>query len=75
MSASSLSTTGKTAVRDLTEFVLGNAVEAAQRVLADRDQFLLSPEALARWEALNEGPARDLPGLLRLVKRPSPFSE
>jgi len=60
---------------DLTEFVVANAVEAARRVLADRDRFELDGEALAEWEAINARPSRDLSGLRRLMKRPSPFME
>lgn len=58
---------------DLTEFVVTNAVEAARRVLADRDHFELDADALAQWERLNARRARDLPGLRRLMERPSPF--
>jgi uncharacterized protein (DUF1778 family) len=60
---------------DLTEFVVTSAVEAAQRVLADRDEFVLDADALEAWEAINSRPARDLPGLRRLMERPSPFEE
>ena len=60
---------------DLTEFVVGNAVEAARRVLADRDLFQLDEDALEAWEAINARPAADLPGLRRLMERPSPFGE
>lgn len=60
---------------DLTEFVVAHAVDAAQQVLADRDRFALSPQALAEWEAINARPARELPGLKRLMQRPSPFTE
>ena len=59
----------------LTEFVVGSAVEAAQRVLADRDRFDLTAQAAAAWEAVNDRPARDLPGLRALMERPSPFVE
>ena len=59
----------------VTEFVVGNAVIAAQRVLADRDRFELDDEALAAWEAINDRPARDLPGLRRLMERSSPFEQ
>jgi uncharacterized protein (DUF1778 family) len=58
----------------LTEFVISSAVDAAQRVLADRDQFELDAVAVEAWEALNARPARDLPGLRRLMERPSPFT-
>jgi uncharacterized protein (DUF1778 family) len=59
----------------LTEFVVANAVEAARRVLADRDRFELDADALAAWEAINARRARDLPGLRGLMVRPSPFAE
>jgi uncharacterized protein (DUF1778 family) len=60
---------------DVTDFVVSNAVEAARRVLADRDRFDLDAEAAEAWAALNARPARDLPGLRRLMDRPSPFVE
>ena len=60
---------------DLTDFVVTNALEAARRVLADRDRFDLDADALAAWEMINARPARDLPGLRRLMDRPSPFRE
>lgn len=58
----------------LTEFVVGSAVQAALRVLADRDRFEMDEQALEEWEAINARPARDLPGLRRLMERPSPFA-
>ena len=58
----------------LTDFVVGSAVEAAQRVLADRDRFELDQVAVEAWEAMNAREARDLPGLRRLMERPSPFA-
>lgn len=58
----------------LTEFVVGSAIEAARRVLADRDQFELDPAAAQAWEELNARPARQLTGLRHLMERPSPFS-
>ena len=60
---------------DLTDFVVTHAYQAAQRVLADRDRFELDQAALEEWEAINSRRARDLPGLRRLMERPSPFSE
>jgi uncharacterized protein (DUF1778 family) len=57
----------------LTEFVVSSAVTAAQRVLADRDRFELDAVAAEAWEALNARPAQDLPGLRRLMERPTPF--
>ena len=57
----------------LTEFVVSSAVNAAQRVLADRDRFELDAVAAEAWAAMNDRPARDLPGLRRLMERPSLF--
>lgn len=59
---------------DLTNFVVTHAVEAARRVLADRDHFKLDAQALAAWEEINARPARDLPGLRKLMERSTPFS-
>jgi uncharacterized protein (DUF1778 family) len=58
----------------LTEFVVGSAVEAAQRVLADRVRFELDAAAVEAWEVMNSRPARELAGLRRLMERPSPFA-
>jgi uncharacterized protein (DUF1778 family) len=60
---------------DLTEFVVGNAVDAARRVLADRERFELDADALAAWEAINARCSRDLPGLRRLLACPATFAE
>ena len=59
----------------LTEFAEASLTPAAQRVLADRNRFALDPEALSAWERINARPARELPGVRRLMDRPSPFSE
>ncbi|HEX3826344.1 MAG TPA: DUF1778 domain-containing protein [Sporichthyaceae bacterium] len=58
---------------DVTTFVLGNALAGARQVLADRDRFVLDADAAAAWESVNDRPARKLPGLAALMKRPSPF--
>jgi uncharacterized protein (DUF1778 family) len=60
---------------DLTDFVVSHASDAARRVLADRDLFVLDAKAARAWEEINSRPARDLAGLRRLMERPSPFSE
>lgn len=60
---------------DLTEFVVGTAVEEARRVLADRDAFVLDEDQHAAWEALNSRPARELTSVRALLERPSPFVE
>lgn len=60
---------------DLTEFVISTLTVAAQRVLADRADFVLDADAATAWDAINRRPARDLPGLRRLMERPSPFAD
>ena len=60
---------------DLTGFVITHLRLAAQRVLADREDFRLDSEALDAWERINERPARPLKGMRALMDRPSPFQE
>lgn len=60
---------------DLTEFVISNLTVAARKVLADRTEFGLDQEAADTWEAVNRRRGRDLPGLQRLMERPSPFTD
>ena len=60
---------------DLTEFVISNLTVAARRVLADRTEFRLDQDAAEAWDAVNRRSGRDLPGLRRLMERPSPFTE
>lgn len=57
----------------LTEFAERSLVTAAERILADRDRFVLTADAAAEWDALTSRPARDLPGVRALMARPSPF--
>jgi uncharacterized protein (DUF1778 family) len=58
---------------DRSSFVLDNVRLAAQRVLADREHFVLDAAGQQEWERINSRPARTLPGLARLLERPSPF--
>ena len=60
---------------DISSFVVREVVIAAREVLADREQFALSDEAQAEWERVNRRAPKDLPGLRRLMQRPSPFTE
>jgi uncharacterized protein (DUF1778 family) len=60
---------------DLTEFIVGTALEEATRVLADRDTFVLTADQPEAWNALNARPARELAGVRALFERPSPFQE
>lgn len=57
----------------LRRFVISNVTVAARRVLADRSEFVLDATSAEAWEAINRRRARDLPGLRRLMERPSPF--
>lgn len=59
---------------DRSSFVLTHGRLAAQRVLADREHFVLDATGLQEWEQINSRPARTLAGLTRLLERPSPFS-
>lgn len=59
---------------DLTSFVLGYAIQAAERVLADREVFVLSEEAQIEWERINNEPPQHVEGLRELLLRPSPFT-
>jgi uncharacterized protein (DUF1778 family) len=60
---------------DRSSFLLAQGLMAAQRVLADRQHFLLDVGAQQEWERINSRPARTLPGLTRLLERPSPFAQ
>ena len=57
----------------LSEFAVTHLTIAARRLLTDRNEFTLSPEAAQAWEEINNRPAQDLAGLRALMARPSPF--
>jgi uncharacterized protein (DUF1778 family) len=57
----------------LTEFVLGAAGLAADRVLARRTPFVLERGRWERFVELLDRPPRDNPGLERLFSQPSVF--
>ncbi len=57
------------------EFMRESLDLAARRALADRTEFALPADAWSAWEAINQRPARDLPGLRALIDRPSPFTD
>jgi len=64
----------ETADRTLTDFVVDAAVVEAERVLADRTQFVLETEQWARFVELLDRPPQDNPGLEKLFSKPSAFS-
>jgi uncharacterized protein (DUF1778 family) len=61
--------------RTVTDFILGSALESAERVLADRKWFAASEEQWAEFQALLDAPLEPLPKLRRLLQRESPFAE
>ena len=58
---------------DRSSFLLNQGRLAAQRVLANREQVVLDQRGLEEWERINNRPARELPGLIRLLQRLTPF--
>lgn len=63
-----------TADRTLTDFVVDAAVVEAERVLADRTQFVLDGEQWERFVELLDRPPQDKPGLEKLFSKPSVFT-
>jgi uncharacterized protein (DUF1778 family) len=64
----------ETADRTLTDFVVDAAVVEAERVLADRTEFVLDSEHWSRFVELLDRPPQDKPGLERLFSKPSVFT-
>ncbi|MBO0833708.1 MAG: DUF1778 domain-containing protein [Actinobacteria bacterium] len=60
---------------NVSEYAVSHLVADARRVLADRSVFRLDDAAWAGWEAINDGPARDLAGLRDLMSRASAFKD
>lgn len=60
---------------NVSEYAVSRLVADARRVLADRRVFRLDDAAWAEWEAINDRPARDLPGLRAFMARPSAFKD
>jgi uncharacterized protein (DUF1778 family) len=61
--------------RTVTDFILGSALESAERVLADRKWFVASDEQWTEFHALLDAPLEPMPKLRRLLERESPFDE
>ena len=62
------------AERTLTDFVVDAAVVEAERLLADRTQFVLEAEQWDRFVELLDRSPQENPGLERLFSKPSVFS-
>jgi len=60
--------------RTLTDFVIDAAVVEAERVLADRTQFVLDASQWALFVELLDRPPADKPELAKLLNQPSVFS-
>jgi uncharacterized protein (DUF1778 family) len=64
----------ETAERTLTEFVVDAAVVEAERVLADRTEFVLEAGQWERFVELLDRPPQENPGLEKLFAQPSVFT-
>jgi uncharacterized protein (DUF1778 family) len=64
----------QSAEQTLTNFVVGAAVIEAERLLADRTQFVLEAEQWERFDELLDRSPQDNPGLAKLFSTPSVFS-
>lgn len=64
----------ETADRTLTDFVVDAAVVEAERVLADRTQFVLDAERWSRFVEILDRSPQDNPGLEKLFSKPSVFT-
>jgi uncharacterized protein (DUF1778 family) len=60
--------------RSLTNFVVDAAVVEAERVLADRTQFVLDGDQWESFVELLDRPPQEKPGLEKLFSRPSVFT-
>ena len=59
----------------LTNFMVEQAFNAAQQILADQAHFYLSQEMWDDFCAALDAPPRDLPALRKLLTEPSVFDE
>ena len=62
------------AEQTLTDFVVDAAVVEAERLLADRTEFVLDAEQWERFVELLDRSPQDNPGLAKLFAKPSIFS-
>jgi uncharacterized protein (DUF1778 family) len=64
----------ETSEQTLTDFVVDAAVLEAERLLADRTQFVLDADQWERFVELLDRSPQDNPGLEKLFSKPSVFS-
>jgi len=59
----------------MTSFMIEQAFNAAQQILADQTHFYLSPEKWDEFCAALDAPPRDLPQLRKLLTEPGVFDQ
>lgn len=57
------------------QFVLQQALDAADRILSEQTRFALSEEAWREFCERLDSPERDLPSIRALAAEPSPFHD
>jgi uncharacterized protein (DUF1778 family) len=65
-------TAAAAANESLSEFLVESGRERAERLLADRTRFVLSPTQWRRFTAALDRPPREIPELVELFRRPRP---
>ena len=59
--------------RSRTEFMRDAAVRAAEKTIMDTNLLRVSPEAFETFVAMLDAPAKPVPALTELMKRPAPW--
>ena len=59
----------------ISQFVLQQALDAAERVLSDQTRFVLSGSEFEKFCQLLDAPVRDLPAVRKLSAESSPWHE
>ena len=70
-----LSAAAAAAHRSVSEFVLESALARAEETLPDRARIGLDADTWARFQAVLDAPARDLPRMAALMTKPGVFDE
>jgi uncharacterized protein (DUF1778 family) len=65
-------TAAATAHESLSQFLVESGRERAERLLADRTRFVLSPIQWREFAAALDRPPREIPELAELLRRPRP---
>jgi uncharacterized protein (DUF1778 family) len=59
--------------RSRTEFMRDAAVRAAEEAIMDTSLLRVSPEAFDAFVAMMDAPAKPVPALIELLRRPAPW--